>query len=214
MKRVGGHFLDPVKIDAVITAACTTIGMNIIDEEERMVKTVAEECRRHQKAAKKARNRLEKLSMAEGSTRHMAPVIGKTTAAVIVAAAGDPSRYQSASALEKSLGLNLKEKSSGKKKGALHITKRGSGSARMHLFLAALRLIHSDRVVRAWYAKKVRRDGGRQKSKAIVAIMRKLARALWHVARGAVFDSSKLFDTTRLDINPTLAELQTDGAHG
>jgi transposase len=210
MKRVGGHFLDPEKIDAVLATASTTIGMNMIDEEERMVKTVAGECRRQQKAAKEARNRLEKLSMVEGSTRNMAPVVGKTTAAVIVAAAGDPQRYDSASAFEKSLGLNLKEKSSGKKKGGLHITKRGSGAARMHVFLAALRLINSDHVVRAWYAKKVRRDGGKQKSKAIVAIMRKLVRALWHVARGAEFDSSKLFDTARLDIHPTLADLQTE----
>jgi len=212
MKRVGRSFLDPEKVEAVIAAAPTTIGMNMIDEEVRMVKTVAGECRRQQKAAKKARNRLEKLSVAEGSTKYMAPVVGKTTAAVIMAATGDPTRYGSASAFEKSLGLNLKEKSSGKKKGALRITKRGSGTARMHLFLAALRLIQSDSVVRAWYAKKVRRDGGRQKSKAIVAIMRKLVRALWHVARGAVFDSSKLYDTTRLDIRQTLADTRAQKA--
>lgn len=206
MKRVGGQFLDPAKVDAVIDSASRTIGMGMIDEEVRMVQTVASECRRQQKAAKKARNRLEKLSMAEGSTQHMAPVVGKTTAAVLIAAAGDPTRYGSASAFEKSLGLNLKEKSSGKKKGGLHITKRGSGAARLHLFLAALRLIQSDPVVRAWYAKKVRRDGGRQKTKAIVAIMRKLVRALWYVARGAVFDSHKLYDVARLDVRPTLQE--------
>lgn len=206
MMRVGGQFLAAEKVDAVIESAARTIGMGMIDEECRMVQTVASECRRQQKAAKKARSRLEKLSAAEGSTRHMAPVVGKTTAAVIVASAGDPTRYDSASAFEKSLGLNLKEKSSGKKKGGLHITKRGSGAARLHLFLAALRLIQSDPVVRAWYAKKVRRDGGRQKSKAIVAIMRKLVRALWHVARGAVFDSHKLYDVARLDVHPTLRE--------
>ncbi len=34
--------------------------------------------------------------------------------------------------------------------------------------------------------------------KAVVAVSRKLALALWHVARGEAFDSSKLFDTRRL----------------
>jgi transposase len=45
------------------------------------------------------------------------------------------------------------EKSSGKTKGGLHITKRGPGIARLFLYLAALRLIQRDRIIRAWYAK-------------------------------------------------------------
>jgi len=36
--------------------------------------------------------------------------------------------------------------------------------------------------------------------KAIVAVMRKVARALWHVARGETFDVTKLFDVRRLDL--------------
>jgi hypothetical protein len=38
------------------------------------------------------------------------------------------------------------------------------------------------------------------KIKAVVALMRKLARALWHVARGKSFDAAKLFDTRRLQL--------------
>ena len=34
--------------------------------------------------------------------------------------------------------------------------------------------------------------------KAVVAVMRNLVRALWHVARGATFDSTRLFDARRL----------------
>ena len=138
--------------------------------------------------------------MESGSTKEMAVVVGKTTAAVIVAGVGDPLLYGSPQAFQKSLGLNLKEKSSGKKTGALRITKRGPGVVRMFLWMAALRLIHNDPIIAAWYAKKVRRDGGRFKSKAVVAIMRKLSLALWHVARGSEFDASKLFDVTRLNL--------------
>jgi hypothetical protein len=54
-------------------------------------------------------------------------------------------------------------------------------------------------VIAAWYQKKVKRDGG-LKSKAMIAVMRKLALSLWHVARGEAFDSRKLFDTRALGI--------------
>ena len=45
-------------------------------------------------------------------------------------------------------------------------------------------------------------------NKEALEVMRKLASALWHVARGEVFDSSKLFDTTRLRLAATNDEVQ------
>ena len=41
---------------------------------------------------------------------------------------------------------------------------------------------------------------GKAKIKAVVAVMRKLSMALWHVAHGATFDSARLFDTRRLEL--------------
>ena len=38
--------------------------------------------------------------------------------------------------------------------------------------------------------------------KAVVAVMRKLARALWHVGQGKRFDAAKLFDVSRLGLAP------------
>jgi len=203
MRRVGGHFLAQSKIDGVVDSAVRSFGMEQIDGEVEMVKAVAAECRRQQRASNKARRRVEELSLSEGASRHMAPVVGKTTAAVLTASVGEATKYKTAAAYEKSMGLNLKEKSSGKHKGALRITKRGPGVARMFLYMAALRLIRSDTVVRAWYAKKVKRDGGKTKNKAVIAVMRKLTRALWHVARGAEFDSTRLFDVRRLNLQST-----------
>jgi len=121
-----------------------------------------------------------------------------------VASVGDPLNYHSPGAYLKSLGLNLKEKSSGKEKGALHITKRGPSVARMFLYMAALRMIARDPVTRAWFAQKVRRSGGKEKSKGVVAIMRKITKAMWHVVRGSPFDSTRLFDVRRLG-DPHLA---------
>jgi hypothetical protein len=70
----------------------------------------------------------------------------------------------------------------------------------MFLYLAVLRWIQHDAVARAWYAKKVKRQGGQFKSKAVVALMRKLTLGLWHVAKGNEFDSTLLFDTQRLKL--------------
>ena len=199
MRRVGRHMLASEIIEAVVASAHSSFGMGQTDEETRMVRAIAAECRRHQLASNKARRRVERLSVSDGASLNIGKVVGKTTAAVLTASVGTATKYETASAYEKSFGLNLKEKSSGRRKGALHITKRGPGVARRYLYLAVLRLLQTDEVIQAWYAKKAKRDGG-CKQKAIIAIMRKLVRALWHVARGNAFDSTKLYDVSRLEL--------------
>jgi transposase len=110
---------------------------------------------------------------------------------------GEPRDYPSTRAYLKGYGLNLKEKSSGKQKGQLSITKRGPGRARQYLWLAVFRWLQKDAAARAWYAEKIKRDGGRR-ARTVIALMRKFAQALFHVARGLPLDSSKLFDVSRL----------------
>ena len=206
MRRAGGTMLKEAKITDVITQASTSFGVRPVEAEVEALQEIADEARRCQLAMNRAKKKVESLTDDEGPAREMRAVIGKTTAAVLVAAAGDPKDYRCSTAYQKSLGLNLKEKSSGKHQGALHISKRGSGVARHFLYLAVLRLLQKDPVVRAWYDKKVARQGGHLKSKAIIAIMRKLSRALWHVAHGAIFDSRKLFDVSRLSLAPQTME--------
>jgi len=108
-------------------------------------------------------------------------------------------RYTNAGSVVKTLGLNLTERSSGMHKGQLRITKRGSSLARLHLYLAVLRLIQKDKIIKAWYQKKLLRDGT-VKKKALIAIMRKLAGALWYVGQGEPFDAAKLYDINRLSV--------------
>lgn len=202
MHRVGGHFLSDEKIEAVVSCSLSTLGVPQLAEERELVRCIASEARRNQREARKAKSAVEAKTDDDDATRGMAPVIGKTTAAVLVATLGSPFEYASAKAYEKALGLNLRENSSGKLKNrGLHITKRGPSRCRMYLYFAVLRLLQRDRVVAAWYARKVLRDGGKAKTKAVVAIMRKLARALWHVSQGHRFDSTKLFDARRLKLD-------------
>jgi transposase len=134
-----------------------------------------------------------------GPSESIAPAVGATTAAVLVTEVGDPCKFPSSRAYLKAYGLNLKEKSSGKYQGRLRITKNGSGRARQYLWLAVSRWRKKDAIVQAWYEAKVKRDGG-SRARAVVALMRKLVKALFHIARGAQMDTQRLFDTTRLRI--------------
>lgn len=192
-------------IARLVDSAQRTLGVQQVAEEVHLVQELAREAARNRVEAREARRRVETLCAADEVARRLKPVLGATTAAVVVAATGDPSSYDSPRALVKSVGLNLREHSSGEYSSALHITKRGSGTARRYLHLAALRLLQTDPVVRAWYRKKVARDGGRGKLRAVVAVTRKLVLGLWHVARGSAFDASKLFDTRRLELETEVA---------
>ena len=201
MRRVGRSNLLVEKVDKVVESAQQSMGVPCIEEERRHLVELCSEVRRLQQKARTAQDRVERLTQDTESVDAMVGVIGKKTAAVLHSELGDVSRYDNAGSYVKSMGLNLKEHSSGKHKGKLKITKRGSGTVRMYLYLAVLRLIQNNFIVQAWYQCKIERDGG-IKMKAVVAVMRKLARALWHVGQGKRFDAAKLFDVSRLGLAP------------
>lgn len=172
----------------------------MISEECRSLSGLAKEINRNRQEADRAKRRVEELTVRDERLSTTSAAIGKSTAAVLTIFLGYAEEYDSASAFLKSGGLNLKERSSGKHQGQLKITKRGPGELRRYLYLAVLRLIQGDEYFGAWYKKKVARDGGRHKGRAIVALMRKLLKALWHVGQGKSLDTRLLFDTSRLAI--------------
>jgi len=183
-------------ITTVLASARTSVGLPLVGLERDALMAIAAEAHRALRSAKAARTVVEKLSHHTPATL-LAPVVGQSTAAVILSEVGDATTFSCAAAYAKAMGLNLKEKSSGTMKGQLKITKRGPSRVRQYLWLAVFRWIQTDPIAKAWYLRKKQRDGGRA-SRAAVALMRKLAKALYHVGRGGVFDSNKLFDLTRL----------------
>lgn len=199
MKKTGGNFISETKIKNIIDCSKKTIGLPMTDGELHEIQNHARRTLELYYEIKAAKKKVEKLSQDNESTKNISKVVGKSTAAVIVTFCGDPLQYTSCNHWLKSFGLNLKEKSSGKHKGRLMITRRGSGRSRRWLYFAALRLIQHDETVKSWYAQKVARDGG-IKMKAIIGIMRKLVKALWYVARGDRFDTSKMFDRRSLGL--------------
>lgn len=200
MARVGGGFLKPEKIAKVISATRTTTGLAMTPKEQSTLKALAAEAQRHRVLKAEAKKTLEHMAKDNIPVQRLAPVVGITTAVHLVLEAGDPASYKSAQAYVKALGLNLKEHSSGQHQGLLKITKRGSAKARQALYMAVLRLIQRDALFKAWFGRKVEREGGKRKRKAVVALMRKLAGALVHVARGDTYTPTKLFDAQRLGV--------------
>lgn len=189
MRCWGKSQLKAEKIERVIESAIQTWGQPCIAAEQRYLQALAEELRHSRMQQKQARQALENIIKADEELKEMRQTIGLVTTAIFLSCRLDPRLYSNARSYEKAMGMNLKEKSSGRHVGQLKLTKRGSSMARRYLYFAVLRLINNDPVVKAWYQKKV---DPRAKNKTVIALMRKLSRALWYVARGERFDTRKL----------------------
>jgi transposase len=149
-------------------------------------------CRRE---IERCKRQLESLCAEHEVIQAQAAATGVVTACVLWVHLGDPRKYDSGPAYRKAMGLNLKERSSGKWAGQLKITKRGPSEVRRWLYFAALRWIKKQGV-HDWYeVQKSRRVGDRAGAmRAVVGVMRKLALALYQVgACGATFDAALLF---------------------
>ena len=186
-------------VAAILASAKTSVGVPLVGLERDALMAIADDAYRAHRAFTSAKTQVDHLA-ATTPAAALAPVVGHTTAAGVFAEVGDAKTYSCTRAFVKAMGLNLKEKSSGTMQGQLKITKRGPSRVRQYLWLAVYRWIQTDPIANAWYQRKKQRDGGRS-SRAAVALMRKLAKALYHVGRGAVFDSSKLFDVRRLKLS-------------
>jgi transposase len=196
LRKTSRGRLSEAAMEGIIAGARNSLGVPTLPEQARCVKTWASQALdacTHQEA-------LEAEMRAVGKDdevyERLRPWMGTVTAAVLLTLC-DPMQYAKAGQLEKGAGMNMREKSSGQHTGRLSITKRGPGLVRQMMYLFALRVIGADAVVCAWYE---RRRGHTDESKlrAVVAVMRKLLRASFHVARGHAFDASKLFDVRRL----------------
>jgi transposase len=196
---ISHRLLPDEKVAAIIASAKRSVGVPLVGLERDALMAIAADAYRAHRAFTSAKTQVDTLAAATPAAA-LAPAVGHTTAAGVYAEVGDPRSFSCTRAFLKAMGLNLKEKSSGTIQGQLKITKRGPSRVRQYLWLAAFRWIQTDPIANAWYQRKKQRDGGRA-SRAAVALMRKLAKALFHVGRGATFDSTKLFDVRRLQLS-------------
>jgi transposase len=192
IQRWGGRFLTADKVNALLAGARRSVGVRLGDWERRRLQEVAQETYAARRQVARCKRRLELLSRGHPVLEAQRRVIGAATACVLWVCVGDPRQYHCAEAYRKAMGLNLAERSSGIYQGKLTISKRGHPRARQWLYLATLRLVQQAGV-QAWYQAKKARDAARAE-RALVAVMRKLGLALYHVGiSGSEFQASRLF---------------------
>jgi len=190
LKRASRSMLAPQKIAQVIACAKSTTGMPCIESERRCLQALASEMGHSRMQINRVKKALEETIDDDVQLVEMGRMIGRVTTAILMSFHLDPRNFKCPRSYQKAMGLNLKEKSSGRHFGQLKLTKRGNSKARMYLYFATLRMIQKDPVVKAWYLNK---RHPKAKNKTVIAVMRKLSKALWHVAQGQAFDANKLF---------------------
>ncbi len=192
LKAWGRNYLKEEKIERFIAAAARSVGVRQTAIDRRQMREYAKAALSAKREVKKASAALKKLAQSNAIIARHAKVVGWATACVLWVYIGDPRNYPCAEAYRKAMGLNLKERSSGRHKGQLKITKRGPGAVRRWLYFAAMRLVQEAAVVEWYSVKKSRCTKG--STPALVAVMRKLSLGLHALgASEASFDATRLF---------------------
>ena len=190
--RWGGKFLDKAKIEQLLADAHASQGVRPGEWETRRLRDFADQALQARRQGERGQRRLRVLARGHRVLEAQATAVGLPTACVLWVSTGDPRQYYAAAAYRKALGLNLVEHSSGEYQSPLHISKRGSALSRQWLYFAVLRLVQRAGV-RSWYEAKKARDPDAAK-RVLVAVMRKLALALYQVAvHNEAFDVQRLF---------------------
>jgi transposase len=107
--------------------------------------------------------------------------IGEITAAGLIGEIGDFRQFHTVSEITKLAGLDLFEISSGKHIGRRRISKRGRPLLRKLLFFAAINTVRKGGVMHTFYQRHLQK--GMPKTKALIAIARKLLRILFALVR-------------------------------
>ena len=206
----GRSLLTPEKIRALMKSAAETVGVPQGKYDREWVQECAQEILDARRKKQRGKRELKRLGAGNEGLSRLGAAVGYATASVLWVYLGDPQDYHCGAAYRKAMGLNLKERSSGKWIGQLRITKRGPGAVRRWLYLASMRLLKKKRV-RDWFEAKKKRDGGRG-GKALIGVMRKLSMALYRVAVDDVtFDAGKLFPGKPLKQKATSARARQKG---
>jgi transposase len=196
LARWGRRGLESAKVEKFLASASQTVGVPQGSQDLRRMQQYAAMALAAYREIRKAREELERLARDNAVLQRQAKIVGKATACVLWVALGDPRNYPCGEAYRKAMGLNLKERSSGKHQGQLKITKRGPSIVRKWMYFAAMRMSRSP-LVRPWFEEKKAKDKGRGKG-ALIAIARKLALALYSVgARGEAFEPQRLLSSEK-----------------
>lgn len=189
MKRAGG-VSGKAKASSLLHAAARSIGKAAIGTEAHQeIRRLLEGYADVQERLGAIEQEFEGLLVTIPLTEPLRSVgLGSITIAYILGCAGDLRYYAHGQQLLRRAGLNLTERTSGKHKGQIKLSKRGDSTLRKVLFLAVLQLVRHQPDFKLWHARYVQRGMGKMQS--IVKLMGKLARILiGMVQRGETYRS-------------------------
>jgi transposase len=197
LRSWGGRLLGTKKIEMVVASAAETTGVHQGVQDVRWMQQCATMALAAYRETQNSRLQLKQLVKGNDVIQRQATAVGMATACVLWVALGDPRDYPCGEAYRKAMGLNLKERSSGRYQGHLKITKRGPSIVRRWMYFAAMRTAQSP-FVKPWFEAKKAKDKGRGNG-ALIAVARKLALALHAMGTdGTAFEAWRLFSQKAL----------------
>jgi len=184
LKRVSRGKLGKVRAQALYDAAAQSVGLQegrrgiLLETEEILLGLEA--CKRFiERIQEEMVPYLEQIPYSDSLLSVKG--IGQITVAGLIGEVGDFRQFHTLREVMKLAGLDLFEISSGKHKGNRHISKRGRPLLRKLLYFAAINTIRKGGVMHASYQRHLER--GMPKTKALIAIARKLLRILFALVR-------------------------------
>ena len=178
MKRPGGN-RGAAKAEELLAAAANSVGdRSAMKQASRDLKRLLDEYARLQHNLQEIEadliEVLGEIPLAESlqSIRGL----GKITTAVLLGCAGDLNGYDHGRQLLRRAGLNLAERTSGKYKGQIKLSKRGDSMLRKYLYWAMLTLVNQHPDFRQWHAQNQAR--GMKKQASLFKLIGKLCRII------------------------------------
>lgn len=113
--------------------------------------------------------------------------LGTIFTAAILAGTGDLRQYAHGRQVLRKAGLNLAERTSGKRKGRIVLSKRGDSALRKYLYLATVQLVWNNPIFSHLHEQNVK-EKKMKKQQSIIKLIGKLARILVGIVkRGETF---------------------------
>jgi hypothetical protein len=112
------------KAEALVASARQTAGVSLGRWDEERLRRYAQQVQDGLQQHRQTRRRLRPLATAPPVIQAMGEVVGTVTACVLWVELGNPPDYHGGAAYRKAMGLNRKERSSGRWQGQLMLSKR------------------------------------------------------------------------------------------
>ena len=192
MKRAGGMSGKAKAVELRRIAASSIGKASSADEARRDIQRLLETYAMIQDTLAALQSELETLLDKIPQAQQLKSIgLGTITMASLLAYAGDLRHYAHGRQLLRRAGLNLAERTSGKHKGQIKLSKRGDSMLRKYLYLAMLHLVGQHPDFKAWHAQNQR--NGMTKMKSLFKLIGKLARiVIGLIQRGEMYQSCSL----------------------